>query len=174
MSIHGEPTVKTICLESTQKCFTFFIYFRKVQLNLLRPGSTYGSHLTISLIFFLFIEWNVLYFNSTVSILSLCCIILHIWFNGKVSIQPRCSILKPKAPFPAGIPNWRLTGEDLRTTYKTNNILFKAFQYSYACMVMSNILTKCVHQISWRSVYILSGHLIIFDGIEKYKQLIFW
>ena len=144
MRIHCEPTVKTICLESTQKCFTFFIYFRKVQLNLMRPGSTYGSHLTISLIFFLFIEWNVLYFNSTVSILSLCCIILHIWFNGKVSIQPRCSILKPKAPFPAGIPNWRLTGEDLRTTYKTNNILFKACQYCYA--------GSC--QISWLSVYI--------------------
>ena len=130
----------------------FFIYFTKVQLNLMRPGSTYGSHLTISLIFFLFIEWNVLYFNSTVSILSLCCIILHIWFNGKVSIQPRCSILKPKAPFPAGIPNWRLTGEDLRTTYKSNNIPSKLVNIAMQGHVKyldkvctSNILTKCVH-----------------------------
>ena len=145
MSKYGEPNVKTICPESTQKCFTFFIYFTKVQLNLV-------LHLRIIFdnfadIFSYLFELNILYFKSTVSMLhvSICCnIILHIWFNENVPIQLRGSILKLKAPFPAGIPNWRPTGEDLQKTYKSNNILFKAYQYCYAW--------SC--QISWLSVYI--------------------
>ena len=135
MRIHCEPTVKTICLESTQKCFTFFIYFRKVQLNLMRTGSTYGSHLTISLIFFLFFEINVFYFNSTVSILSLCCIILHISFNEKVSIQPRGSILKSKAPFPAGIPNWRLQVKTYERPTKVIIFFSKLVNFAMQCHV---------------------------------------
>ena len=145
MSKYGEPNVKTICPESTQKCFMFFYLFYKSTVEL---GAPLTDHIWQFRWYFSYLfELNILYFKSTVSMLhvSICCnIILHIWFNENVPIQLRGSILKLKAPFPAGIPNWRPTGEDLQKTYKSNDILFKAYQYCYAW--------SC--QISWRSVYI--------------------
>ena len=71
--------------------------------------STYGSHLTILLIFFLFvwIKYFTFYISKrTVSMLSISCIILQIWFLERnniyeiVSMRRQGSILNPKAPFP--------------------------------------------------------------------------
>ena len=144
----GEHIWGATTTESTQKCFTFFIYFRKVQLNLMRPGSTYGSHLTISLIFSLFFELNVLCFNSTVSILSTCCIILH----------------TRKFQFSLGVPFWNRKPhfwreyliKDLQVkTYgrptkvkiffsKLINIAMHGHVKYLDKVCTSNILTKCV------------------------------
>ena len=84
-------------VRSVQKCFLIFVIHTK--LNLICPlfigirheqyswCSTYGPHLTISVIFFLFvwIKYFTFYISKrTVSMLSISCIILQIWFSGTI------------------------------------------------------------------------------------------
>ena len=72
---------------------------------------TYGSHLTISLIFFFLFELNtvfsILYFKSNVSTLSLCCIILKIWLSG--TIFTRTFQYDLWVPFSNQKPHFRFT-----------------------------------------------------------------